>query len=94
MLVLSVVGSFVKRLRLPSTIARFRGVARGSFHRLFKLDIRLSSGKDFAYLGDSMLQEVFVQGMSNLQPTDKCECDNFLPIVGDFGELVLVEVNV
>ena len=29
---LSVAGSFVRRLRLPSTIAQFHGVARGSFH--------------------------------------------------------------
>jgi len=29
--------------------------------------------------------------VSNLQPADKREGDNFLPIVRDFGELVLEE---
>jgi len=30
----------------------------------------------------------------NLQPADECEGDNFLPIVGDFGELTLKEIEV
>jgi len=57
MSVLSVVESFMRRLRLSSIIGRFHGVVRGSLHHLFKLDVRLSSGKDFAHIGD-MLQEM------------------------------------
>ena len=94
MSVLSVVGSFVRRLRLSSMIARLRGVTGGSLHRLFKLDIRLGSGKNLAHLGGVVLQEVFVYGVSNMQPADKCEGDNFLLTVRDFSELVLKEIDV
>jgi len=41
-----------------------------------------------------VLKEVLVQGVSNLQPAGKWEGSNFLPTVGDFGELVLEEINV
>ena len=58
-----------------------------SLHRLFKLDVRLSSRKYVTHLGDVMLQEVHVKGVSNLQPADECKGGNFLPTVGDFGEL-------
>ena len=57
----------------------------GSLHRLFKLDVRLSSEKDLAYLGDIMLQEVFVQRMRDLQPADERERGEFLTIIRDFG---------
>jgi len=73
--------SFIRRLRLFSAIAQFRGVVRESFHCLFELDVRLGSRKDFAHLGDIVLQEVFMKGMSDLQPTDECECRYFLPLV-------------
>jgi len=36
-----------------------RGVVGESFHCFFKLDVKLSLGKDFAHVGD-VLQEVFV----------------------------------
>ena len=61
--ILSVVGNFVRRLRLPPTITWFRRVIGGSLHHLFKLDVRLGSKKDLAHLGDIVLQEVFVQRM-------------------------------
>ena len=66
----------------------------GSFHHLFKLNVRLSSGKNFTHLDDVVLQEVFVQGERNMQPADKREGNNFLPTVGDFGEFVLEEADV
>ena len=94
MSVLSVVGSFVRRLRLPSTIARLYRMIRESLHRLFKLDVTLSSGKDLANIGDVVLQEVFVQGVSNLQHTDKCDGSNFLTTIGSFGESILKEVDI
>ena len=58
------------------------------------MDVRLSLGKDLAHLGDIVLQGAFVQGVSNLLSADKCQNDNFLLIVGDFGELVLKELDV
>ena len=39
-----------------------------------QLDVRLSLGKDLAHLDNVMLQEVLVQGMSDLQLADECEC--------------------
>jgi len=51
----------------------------------------LSSGNDFAHLGD-VLQEVLVQGVSDLQPTDECECEDLLSTVGDFNQLALEEI--
>ena len=71
----------MKRLQLSSTIAWFHGAIGGSLHRLFKLDVRLKSGKDFTHLGDVVLQEVFVQGVTNLQASDKYEGENFLPTI-------------
>ena len=70
--VLSVVRSSVRRLRLLSTIAWFRGVFGGNLHRLLMLDVRLSLGNDLAHLGDVLL-EMLVQAVSNLHPADKCE---------------------
>ena len=64
-----------------------------SLHRLFKLDVRLSSGKYLAHLGIVVLQDVLVEGVSNLQPADECTGSNFLPTVGDFGELILKELR-
>ena len=42
--ILRVVGSFMQRLRLSSTIAWFHGVVRWRLHHLFKLDVKPSSG--------------------------------------------------
>jgi len=50
-------------------------------------------GKDFAHLGD-VLQELLVQGVSNLQPADECECGDLLTRVGDFSQLALEEIDV
>jgi len=61
----------VRGLQLSSTIAWFHGVVGGSLHRLFELDVRLSSGKDLTHLGSITLQEVFVQRISDLQPGDE-----------------------
>jgi len=47
-----------------------------------------------AHLGDVMLQEMPVQGVSDLQPTDECECRDLLTTVGDFDQLALEEVDV
>ena len=52
---------------------------RGSLHRLFKLDVRLSLRKDLAHLGDIVLQEVFVYGMSDLQPVMNMSAKTSLP---------------
>ena len=46
MSVLSVLVSFIRRLRLPFTIARLRGVVGGSFHCLFKLDARFKDSAE------------------------------------------------
>jgi len=40
-----------------------------------------------------VLQEVFVQRVSNLQPTDKCERRYLLTTIGDLVELALEEIN-
>jgi len=77
---------------LPSTIAWLRGVVGESLHHLFELAVRLSPGKNLTHLGNVVIQEV--QRVSNFQTADECEGSNFLPTVGDFGELVLEEVNV
>jgi len=85
----------VRSLRLPSIIAQFCGVVGGSLHRLFKMDVRLSSEKDLTRLGDVVLQEVYIPGgASNMEPAGKCEGNIFFPTVGDIGELVLEEVDV
>jgi len=57
-----VVGSFTRRLRLPSTTAWLCGVVVRSLHRLFELDVGLSMGKNLAHLGDIVLQEMLVHG--------------------------------
>jgi len=59
-------------------------VVGGNFYRLFKLDVRLSSGKDLAHLGD-VLQDVFVQRVSDLQPADEREHGDFFITIRDFG---------
>jgi len=41
-----------------------------------------------------VLEEVLVQGVRNLQPTDERECRDILTAVGDFGKLALEEVDV
>ena len=41
-----------------------------------------------------MLEEVLVQEVRNLQPTDECECRDILTVVGDFDKLALEEVDV
>ena len=53
----------------------------------------MSSGKYLAHLGDVMLQEILVEGVSNLQMANKREGGNFLPAVGDPGELVLKKID-
>ena len=50
--------------------------------------------KDLTHLGDVVLQEVLVQGVSDLQPADECECRYLLIIVRDFGQLALKEVDI
>ena len=54
----------------------------------------MSSGEDLAHLGDVVLQEVFVQGVSDLQPTDECERRDLFTTIRDFGKLALKEVDV
>ena len=41
-----------------------------------------------------MLEEVLVQGVRNLQPTDECECRDILIAVEEFGKLALEEADV
>jgi len=43
-------------------------VVGGSLHHLFYLDVKLRSGEDLAHSGNIVLQEVYVQGMSDLYP--------------------------
>jgi len=69
-------------------------VVEGSLHCLFKLDVGLSTGKNLAHLGDVVLQEMLVQGMSNLQAIDESKGDNFLSTIGDFDELILEEIKI
>ena len=87
------VGSFARRLRLPYTITWLCEVVGGSLHRLFELNVGLSTNKNLAHLANVVLQEMLVQGMSNLQPADACESGNFLSTLGDF-ELILKEIEV
>jgi len=49
------------------------------------VDVRLSLGKNLAHLGDIVLQEMFVQGMNDLQLVDKRECGDFFTRIGDFS---------
>ena len=65
-----------------------------SLHRLFKLDVKLSSGKDLPHLGDRMLQEVFVKRMCDLQPADERKRRDFFTTIGDFGYLNLEKIDV
>ena len=59
----------------------FAGV-RGSLYCLLELDVQLCSRKDLTHLGDVMLQEVFVQKVSDLQSVDEHECKYFLTTAG------------
>ena len=43
---------------------------------------------------DIVFEEVLVQEVRNLQPTDECEYRDVLTIVGDFGVLALEETDV
>ena len=43
-------------------------MVRESLHRPFELNVGLSMGKNLAHLGDIVIQEMFVQGVGNLQP--------------------------
>ena len=65
-----------------------------SLHRLFELDVRLSSEEDLAHLGNVVLQEVFIQGLSNLQAADECENNDLFTAIRDFSKLTLKEVDV
>jgi len=58
------------------------------------LDERLSSGEYFSRLGDVVLQEMLIEGVSNLQRDDKSEGGNFFPEVGDSAELMLKKIDV
>ena len=75
--------------RLSSVIARLCGVIGGSLHYIFQLDVGLSLRQDFAHLSDIVLQEVIVQGMRDLHPTNEHERGDVLTTVGDFGQLAL-----
>jgi len=65
-----------------------------SLHRLFQLDIKLSSRGYLAHLSEIVLQEAFVQGVSNLQPTDECERRDLFTAIRDFDMWDLKEVDV
>jgi len=41
-----------------------------------------------------VLQEVLVQWMSDVLPTDERECKDFFTIAGDFDDLALEEIDV
>ena len=69
-------------------------MVRQSLHCLFKLDVRLRTGNYLNQLGDIVLQEVLVEGVSNLQPTDECKGGNFLLTAGDIGQLIQEEIKV
>jgi len=42
---------------------------------------------DLTHPSDIKLEEVLIQGVTNLQPADECECRDVLIAVWDFGEL-------
>jgi len=41
-----------------------------------------------------VLQDMFVQGVRNLQPADECECRDVLTAIGDLGLFALKVANV
>ena len=70
-----------QELREETSTSLHRLASRGgrrSLHRLFDVNVRMIPGKNLTHLSD-VLQEVFVQGMSNLQSPDECEGGNFTP---------------
>ena len=54
----------------------------------------MCSGESLTHLGDVVLQEVFVQRMSDMQSTDKRERKYLLIAIGDLGELAVEEIDV
>ena len=55
---------------------------------------RVVLGREPPHLGDVVLQEVFVQRVSDLQPTDKRERRYLFAAIGDHDELSLEEIDV
>jgi len=53
-----IVGSFARRLQLSSANTWLRGVVGGSLHRLFELDVGLSTYKNLTHIGDVDLQKM------------------------------------
>ena len=70
-------------------IAALEGVVGGTLHSFLQLDVRLGSTQDFTHPSNVMLQQIFIQGVRNLHPTDECECKDILTAVGNFGQLAL-----
>jgi len=77
------------RLRLSTVAGALGGVVGGSLHCLLQFDVRLSSKQNLAHPGDIVLQEMFVQGVRNMQLADECECRDVLTAVGNLDQLAL-----
>ena len=54
----------------------------------------MSSGQDFTYLSNIVLQEKLVQGVRDLHPADEGECGDVLTAIRDLDQLALKVVNV
>ena len=60
----------------------FRGATGGSSSPLFNLYILIFPDKDIPHLGDIVLHQMFVEGVNDLQPTDKSDSGYFFVTVG------------
>ena len=58
-----------------------RGATGRGLSRLFYLDVLLSPDEDIPHLGDVILHQMFVERVSNLQPTDEGDSDYVFFIV-------------
>ena len=88
-LIISMHRSLPLRVHLLFVIVAFERVVDGTLHSLLQLNARLASKQDLTHSCDIMLQQIFVQGVRNLQPADERECRYIFTAVGNFGEPVL-----
>ena len=57
----------------------------GTLHYLFQMEVILGLRKDVSPTSDIVLQDVLVQWVGDLQPTNECECKDTLAAVIYFG---------
>jgi len=65
-----------------------------TLHGFLLLNVRLGPGQDLTHPHDVMLQQVFVLGVRDLQPTDECEYRDIILAIGNLGKLALEVVDV